>query len=73
MKSLKIIKDRFEGQLESAKDTIKEILNELRQENNFFRFNLEEQKRNFGTQKLKKNKASPNKNKSIKLNFNSPI
>ena len=31
-KSLKIIKDRFEGQLESAKDTIKEILNELRQE-----------------------------------------
>jgi len=31
-KSLKIIKDRFEGQLESAKDTIKEILAELRQE-----------------------------------------
>jgi DNA mismatch repair protein MutS2 len=31
-KSLKIIKDKFEGQLESAKDTIKDILNELRQE-----------------------------------------
>lgn len=31
-KSLKIIKDRFEGQLEEAKDTIKEILDELRQE-----------------------------------------
>lgn len=31
-KSLKIIKDKFEGQLESAKDTIKEILTELRQE-----------------------------------------
>ena len=31
-KSLKIIKDKFEGQLESAKDTIKEILTELRKE-----------------------------------------
>ena len=31
-KSLKIIKDKFEGQLENAKDTIKEILTELRQE-----------------------------------------
>ena len=31
-KSLKIIKDKFEGQLESAKDTIKEILAELRKE-----------------------------------------
>ena len=31
-KSLKIIKDRFEGQLEAAKDTIKDILSELRQE-----------------------------------------
>ncbi len=31
-KSLKVIKDKFEGQLESAKDTIKEILTELRQE-----------------------------------------
>ena len=31
-KSLKIIKDRFEGQLESAKETIKDILTELRQE-----------------------------------------
>lgn len=31
-KSLKIIKDRFEGQLASAKDTIKDILDELRQE-----------------------------------------
>ena len=31
-KSLKIIKDKFEGQLESAKDTIKDILAELRQE-----------------------------------------
>ena len=31
-KSLKIIKDRFEGQLDAAKDTIKDILNELRQE-----------------------------------------
>ena len=31
-KSLKIIKDKFEGQLEDAKDTIKDILNELRQE-----------------------------------------
>ena len=31
-KSLKIIKDRFEGQLEDAKDQIKEILTELRKE-----------------------------------------
>lgn len=31
-KSLKVIKDRFEGQLASAKDTIKDILDELRQE-----------------------------------------
>ncbi len=31
-KSLKIIKDKFEGQLENAKDTIKEILTELRKE-----------------------------------------
>ena len=31
-KSLKIIKDRFEGQLDAAKDTIKDILDELRQE-----------------------------------------
>ncbi len=31
-KSLKIIKDKFEVQLESAKDTIKDILTELRQE-----------------------------------------
>ena len=31
-KSLKIIKDKFESQLESAKGTIKEILDELRQE-----------------------------------------
>ena len=31
-KSLKIIKDKFEGQLETAKDTIKDILDELRQE-----------------------------------------
>ena len=31
-KTLKFIKDRFEGQLESAKDEIKDILNELRQE-----------------------------------------
>ena len=43
-------------------------INELRQENNFFFFFLEEQKRNFGTQKLKKNKASPNKNKSNIIN-----
>lgn len=31
-KSLKVIKDRFEGQLESAKDEIKDILAELRRE-----------------------------------------
>lgn len=31
-KTLKIIKDRFENQLDEAKDEIKEILNELRQE-----------------------------------------
>ena len=31
-KSLKIIKDKFEGQLEDAKEEIKEILTELRQE-----------------------------------------
>lgn len=31
-RSLKIIKDRFEGQLNEAKDTIKDILDELRQE-----------------------------------------
>ena len=31
-KSLKIIKDKFEGQLEEAKDEIKEILTELRKE-----------------------------------------
>lgn len=31
-KSLKVIKDRFEGQLDSAKDEIKEILTELRRE-----------------------------------------
>ena len=31
-KNLKIIKDKFEGQLESAKDTIKDILTELRKE-----------------------------------------
>ena len=31
-KSLKIIKDKFENQLDEAKDTIKEILTELRQE-----------------------------------------
>ena len=31
-KSLKIIKDKFEGQIDAAKDTIKDILDELRQE-----------------------------------------
>lgn len=31
-KSLKIIKDKFEGQLDSAKDVIKDILTEIRQE-----------------------------------------
>ncbi len=31
-KSLKIIKDKFDGQLNAAKDTIKDILDELRQE-----------------------------------------
>ncbi len=31
-KTLKVIKDKFEGQLDSAKEEIKEILNELRQE-----------------------------------------
>ena len=31
-KSLKIIKDKFEGKIENAKDTIKDILTELRQE-----------------------------------------
>ena len=31
-KSLKVIKDKFDGQLNAAKDTIKDILDELRQE-----------------------------------------
>ena len=39
-------------------------INALKQENNFFRFNLEERKRNLG-QKFKKGKTQDNKNKYI--------